>query len=203
MNINLDDPKLTAYALDELTGQEKAEVESAVSASPEAQEFVRELRLLSGNLRAEYAVERETPVVARRNVIPVEKKRRTMEPVSWLGLAAAVVVCASLVAVAIGTLRRGGSVAALASSPRYAGKSLLNQPAQEPASAVDGIIAEESPDMAPPPPPPANEPTEFALQKPAAPFALAGAVAKSAPPASLYAARQRSESQPVPPTRSE
>ncbi len=54
MNINLDDPKLTAYALDELAGAEKAEMEAAVASSTEAQEFVRELRLLSGNLRAEY-----------------------------------------------------------------------------------------------------------------------------------------------------
>ena len=212
MNINLDDPKLTAYALDELTGQEKAEVETAVSASPEAQEFVKELRLLSGNLRAEYASERDTHVTASRNVIPLEKKRRTMEPVSWLGLAAAVVLCASLVAVAIGTLRRGGRVVALASSPRYAERSLLSVPEQAATSPVDGIITEESSDLAPPPeekevppPPPSNEPTEFAMQKPAAPFALAGAAAKSAGGvvANLYAARQRSESQPLPATRSE
>src|SRR4029079_15368392 len=117
MNINLDDPKLTAYALDELSETEKAQVEAAVLASPEAQEFIRELRLLSGNLRAEYAAERDTHVFASRNVIPLEKKRRTMEPVSWLGLAAAALLCASLVAVAIGTLRRGDRVAALASSP--------------------------------------------------------------------------------------
>ena len=44
MNMNLDDPKLTAYALDELTGAEKEEMETAVASSPEAQEFVRELR---------------------------------------------------------------------------------------------------------------------------------------------------------------
>ena len=74
MNINLDDPKLTAYALDELSGAEKAQMETAVAASPEAQEFVRELRLLSGNLRAEYAAERDTHVVASRNVDSARKK---------------------------------------------------------------------------------------------------------------------------------
>jgi Mg-chelatase subunit ChlD len=211
MNINLDDPKLTAYALDELSETEKAQIEAAVSASPEAQEFVRELRLLSGNLRAEYAAERDTHVVASRNVIPLERKRRTMEPVSWLGLAAAVVLCACLVTIAIGTLRRG-NMASLASTPRYAHQALLNRPAQAPTTAVDGIIEEESPELAssqgkeaPPPAPPSNEQTEFAMQKPAAPAPLARAAAKSAGAAvaNLYAARQRPESQPVPSVPSE
>ena len=31
MKINLDDPKLTAYALDELSGGEKSEMEKALS----------------------------------------------------------------------------------------------------------------------------------------------------------------------------
>ena len=39
MNINLDDPRLTAYALDELSGAEKAAMETAVATSPAAQEF--------------------------------------------------------------------------------------------------------------------------------------------------------------------
>ncbi len=68
MNMNLDDPKLTAYALDELSGAEKAEMETAVASSREAQEFVRELRLLSGNLRAEYAAERAEHPIAHRNI---------------------------------------------------------------------------------------------------------------------------------------
>jgi Ca-activated chloride channel family protein len=199
MNINLDDPKLTAYALDELSGTEKAQVEAAVSASPEAQEFVRELRLLSGNLRAEYVAERDTHVVASRNVVPRETKRRTMEPASWLGLAAAVVLCACLVAVAIGTMRRG-NVALLASSPGNAGQSPLNLPEQSAGSSVDGIIMEEpsapesGTEKEPPPPPSANEPTEFAMQKPAP---VAAAKSASAPLLNLYAARQRPAWQPL------
>ena len=212
MNINLDDPKLTAYALDELSETEKAQVEAAVLASPEAQEFVRELRLLSGNLRAEYAAERDTHVTASRNVIPLEKERRTMEPVSWLGLAAAVVLCASLVGVAMYRLRGNLETAKLVASPRYAEQSLLKLPEQAATSPVDGIIAEESSDLAPPPeekevppPPPSNEPTALAMQKPATSAPLAGAAAKSAGGvvANLYAARQRSGSQPVPAARSE
>ena len=43
-------------------------METAVAASAEAQEFVRELRLLSGNLRAEYEAEREAhPIAAHQH----------------------------------------------------------------------------------------------------------------------------------------
>ena len=218
MNINLDDPKLTAYALDELSETEKAQIEAAISASPEAQEFVRELRLLSGNLRAEYAAERDTHVVASRNVIPIEKKRRTMEPVSWLGLAAAVALCACLVTIAIGTLRRG-RVATVQSITRFAGGPSTNSPEQAATSPVDGIITEEPPEQA------ASSPVEGAdhaptdevmalakSQTPALAKAELQGLAKEAPPpapppvgksaaaplANLYAARQRPASQPIP-----
>lgn len=162
MKIDLDDPKLTAFALDELAGAAKDEVAAAVSQSPEAQEFVREVRLLSGNLRAEYAAERDSHVIARPNVISLEQKRRTMEPVSWLALAAAVALCASIVVIAIGRLQHR-DVIGVASRDRF------NSP-------VDAITTEPPPEWTaspeeepPPPPPPANEPTEFTVTEPAAP----------------------------------
>ncbi len=85
MNINLDDPKLTAYALDELAGSEKEQIETAVASSPEAQEFVRELRLLSGNLRAEYAAEREAHPIAQTQHCAIAAKGRAMEHVAPAG----------------------------------------------------------------------------------------------------------------------
>src|SRR5262249_8833383 len=141
MKIDLDDPKLTAYALDELPEMEKAQIEAAVSASPEAQEFVRELRLLSGNLRAEYAAERETHVIASSNVVPLEENRRTMEPLSWLALAAAIAICAGVVAIAIGTMqRRDLGVASLTNS---SGGERINLPpvtsTHAPQTTVEGI----------------------------------------------------------------
>ncbi|HEY1583677.1 MAG TPA: VWA domain-containing protein [Chthoniobacterales bacterium] len=106
MNINLDDPKLTAYALDELRGAEKAEMETAVAASREAQEFVTELRLLSGNLRAEYAAEREAHPILHPNIVPLEQKDEPWSISRRLALAAGIVLCACLGAVAIGTTQR-------------------------------------------------------------------------------------------------
>ncbi len=53
--MNLDDPKLTAYALDELNERERAEVGKEVAQSSEAQEMVNETRALARLLRAEFA----------------------------------------------------------------------------------------------------------------------------------------------------
>ena len=44
MNENFDDPKLTAYALGELEGKERAEVEAFLSSNPEACRWVEEVR---------------------------------------------------------------------------------------------------------------------------------------------------------------
>jgi anti-sigma factor ChrR (cupin superfamily) len=90
MNINLDDPKLTAYALDELASPEKEQVETAVASSPTAQEFVRELRLLSGNLRAEYAAEREAHPIADTNIVPLAQKDEPWSISLRLALAAGI-----------------------------------------------------------------------------------------------------------------
>jgi len=108
MNINLDDPKLTAYALDELAGADKAEMEAAVGASLEGQEVVRELRLLTSNLRAEYAAERESHPVVHNNILPLEQKDEPWSISRRLALAAAIALCACLGVIAIGTVKRAG-----------------------------------------------------------------------------------------------
>ena len=57
--MNLDDPKLTAYALGELSEAEKARMEKSVADSPEAQQFVRETHDIARILIAEYAGENQ------------------------------------------------------------------------------------------------------------------------------------------------
>ena len=83
-------------------------METAVAASPEAQEFVRELRLLSGNLRAEYEAEREAHPIAHTNIVPLRAEGRAWSISRRLALAAAIALCACLGAIAIGTVKRGG-----------------------------------------------------------------------------------------------
>src|SRR5262249_7551284 len=58
---NIDDPRLTAYALGELDGPEyaadHAEMRSLVAADSEARQFVEELRATAASLRSELSME--------------------------------------------------------------------------------------------------------------------------------------------------
>jgi len=55
--ISGDDPRLTAYALGELSGDEAAEIESRVARAPEAARAVAEIRALAGRLESAFATE--------------------------------------------------------------------------------------------------------------------------------------------------
>lgn len=66
MNMNLDDPKLTAFALGELDEPEKSAIASAIADSPEARRAVDETRDLARALKNEFAAQlnEERPVPA-------------------------------------------------------------------------------------------------------------------------------------------
>ena len=70
--MNIDDPKLTAFALDELEEPEKSTIARAVAESPEAQRVVEETRELSRALKNEFAavwkiISTTKPPVTARN----------------------------------------------------------------------------------------------------------------------------------------
>jgi Ca-activated chloride channel family protein len=60
--LSADDPRLTAYALGELEGAERAEVEKALQNDPAAQAIVEEIRRTAAQLQAAFAEEKEEPV---------------------------------------------------------------------------------------------------------------------------------------------
>jgi hypothetical protein len=64
--MNLDDPKLTAFALDELDESEKSAIAKEIAASPGAQHEVDEIRGIAGALSNEFAAEMEGRAPARR-----------------------------------------------------------------------------------------------------------------------------------------
>jgi uncharacterized protein DUF3520/protein with von Willebrand factor-like domain len=109
MKINLDDPKLTAYALDELSGAEKSEMEKAVAESPEAQAYVDELRELCLDLTSEYEAERRSRVAPRANIIPIAELDRPWTPSRRFAFAAAIAVCALIGAVVVARVKLGGT----------------------------------------------------------------------------------------------
>ncbi len=87
-------------------------MKTAVASSREAQEFVRELRALGGNLRAEYDAERAEQPRRHENIIPLHREDAPWSISRRLALAAALALFAILGAVAVGTWKRseGGAV---------------------------------------------------------------------------------------------
>ena len=63
--MNVDDPKLTAYALNELDEPERSAIARATADSPEVQGFVAETQDLARALRSQYRVELQRELIAR------------------------------------------------------------------------------------------------------------------------------------------
>ncbi|HEY2045285.1 MAG TPA: von Willebrand factor type A domain-containing protein [Candidatus Udaeobacter sp.] len=62
--MNVDDPKLTAYALDELDESERSAIARATAGSPEMQRFVADTQDLARALRSQYRLELQRGLVA-------------------------------------------------------------------------------------------------------------------------------------------
>ena len=79
-NNYLDDPRLTAYALDQLPDDERAEVQAWLDESPEAQAAVDEIRQVSGLLRrAKLAEPSEEKSTALREAVLARPTRSPEE----------------------------------------------------------------------------------------------------------------------------
>jgi hypothetical protein len=63
--MNVDDPKLTAYALDELDEPERSAIARATADSPEMQRFVANTQDLARALRSQYRIELQRELIAR------------------------------------------------------------------------------------------------------------------------------------------
>jgi len=62
--MNIDDPKLTAYALDELDEPERSAIARATAHSPEMQRFVANTQDLARALRSQYRIELQRELIA-------------------------------------------------------------------------------------------------------------------------------------------
>lgn len=119
--MNLDDPRLTAFALGELGEPERSIIARAVADSPEAQQFVDETRELSRALKSEYTVEldKETPVPA--NLIDIHDDPWFWSVARPLAIAAMISIFAILGAIATGVYKsRNNSAAAAPAGVEYA-----------------------------------------------------------------------------------
>ena len=87
MKLNPDDPKITAYALGELSFEEAAQMEKAIAESPEARAEVEQTRELTATLRDEFRAElREAKP---RSIMPLSSARSFWSDARWSSLAIA------------------------------------------------------------------------------------------------------------------
>jgi Ca-activated chloride channel family protein len=138
--MNLDDPKLTAFALDELDEPEKSAMARAVAASPEAQRFVEETRDIAQSLKSEYAAELEKEKPA--SPAPLTLTDIHDDPWFWsiarpLAIAALLAICAVIAGLAV--FRKGDMFVA---GPGVAGARSEAHTATSPANPMPEVQAE-------------------------------------------------------------
>src|ERR1043166_1107671 len=103
--MSLNDPKLTAYALDELDEPEKSIIAQDVQESPEAQRFVAETREMARALRDEFSAGPSKETLVATNLIDIRE-----EPLFWsrarpLAIAAAVAIVAVIGTIVVGNFK--------------------------------------------------------------------------------------------------
>jgi hypothetical protein len=69
--MNVDDPKLTAYALDELNESERSAIARATADSPEVQRFVADTQDLARALRSQYRLELQRELISREKLTAI------------------------------------------------------------------------------------------------------------------------------------
>jgi len=115
--MNLDDPKLTAFALNELGEPERSVIAKDIAASPEAQHEVEAIRGVAGALRTEFAAEMEGRAPASpasqssalhdsRSLSDIRGDRWFWQIARPLSIAAILALAAVVAAIAIGTFYR-------------------------------------------------------------------------------------------------
>ncbi|MBA2271944.1 MAG: von Willebrand factor type A domain-containing protein [Chthoniobacterales bacterium] len=113
MNINLDDPILTAFALEELSGGEKEAIEKAVAASPEAQARAEEIRTFARLVRSEFRLDLQRAAEKRLSILSLLQQGNLWSDWRWVSLAAAALLAIAAVIAAV-TLSPGRSSEVLA-----------------------------------------------------------------------------------------
>src|SRR5205809_2080465 len=108
--MKIDDPKLTAFALDELNEPERSTIAVEVAQSPEAQRIVDETRELARALKTQFASELNEKTKAARSLSDMQD-----DPWFWsigrpLAIAASVAIFALLSAILIGAYLRRDSI---------------------------------------------------------------------------------------------
>jgi hypothetical protein len=146
--IDPDDPKWTAYVLDELDADERAAVELELNASEEARGIVEELRVAAAMMKTELrsAVTVESLTDQQRNTIvaaagPIRRERRSYKP-QWFWITGFSVAASAIIAIVLIV----GEKQPVPLSPAVAGNS---QPVVQSKSVAPAEGASTPPDKQP------------------------------------------------------
>jgi hypothetical protein len=99
--MNVDNPRLTAYALGELPEQERRAIERELTRSPEARAYVLQTQQLAKELQDHFHAELEREGEPAANILPMPYGRLFWSERNWPALAIAAVLVASLAIVAV------------------------------------------------------------------------------------------------------
>ena len=143
--MNIDDPKLTAYALDELHEAERAAIAHEIAASPEAQREVQETQTMARLLRKEFAAELKHPADATKAPLSANLSDIRDDPWFW-SIARPLAIAAVLAVFAVIGLAIFGSYKLHQNEIAQASRHPTNLPLAAP-SAIDAEMAETATPM--------------------------------------------------------
>ncbi len=115
--MNTDDPKLTAFALDELDEPERSTIARAVAESPEAQRYVDETRGMARELKKEFAAELRTESSRSLTLIDIRDDPWFWAKARPLALAASIALFAIITAIGLAKYRTNRDIARNEASP--------------------------------------------------------------------------------------
>lgn len=122
MNIDPDDPNLTAYALGELSGPEATRIEKIVASSPEAEAFVAETRELARLLEKDFAADLESGARTRPSLPSARARDNLWWDSRWMSIrvAALIAICALIAGLIISVIELSGPTSKMKSETRQA-----------------------------------------------------------------------------------
>src|ERR1700730_14953359 len=105
MKMNLDDPKLTAFALGELDEPERSTIARRIADSPDAQRFLDETRELANALKNEFAGDLKEKTPAPAILIDIREYPSFWSIARPLAIAAVITIFVILGAITIATYK--------------------------------------------------------------------------------------------------
>src|SRR3954465_4136103 len=99
--MNVDDPRLTAYALDELSEPERVEIEKLLSSSEQARQLVDETRAFAGTLKQAFQTDNAARADKPANLVDIRDDPWFWSVARPLAIAAMIALLAIFGAVAV------------------------------------------------------------------------------------------------------